>query len=513
MDNINENILLEKIRNLETKYEETVSLLNSTLDSIMEGILVVDILGKIVFFNKTFLDIWSIPEEIINERDDDKTLGFVIGQLKNADSFMDKVNQLYSKPKAVSHDILQFKDGRIIERFSKPQTISGDIIGRVWSFFDITDKIITDETLIKEKDMLQALLNNIPDTIYFKDKDSKFTRINKAHSKILGISDPKDAVGKSDFDFFELDHAKAAFDDEQSIIKSKRPLISKPEKIKLSDNKFRWVTSTKVPIMNVQNECIGLVGISRDITSAKIAEEKLERYSEELKELNASKDKLFSIIAHDLRGPFSPLLGLSEIMVNESNTLSREDIRDYSNEIYKALKNEFTLLENLLNWSRLETGNMKYSPEKINLNEKAESVIGLLLGNAKLKGVSLSNEIGKDVFVSADPTMLHSILQNLIANSIKFTNIGDKIKISLGKDKKDFVRVTVSDTGVGMQIDQAKNLFGIAATSTIGTNNEKGTGLGLMICKEMVERHGGTISVKSEAGIGTDISFTLPRVL
>ena len=513
MDNINENLLLERIRNLETKYEETVSLLNSTLDSIIEGILVVDILGKIVFFNKIFLDIWAIPEEIINERDDDKTLGFVLSQLKNSDSFIDKVNQLYSKPKAVSHDILQFKDGRIIERFSRPQTLNGDIIGRVWSFFDITDKIITDETLIKEKDMLQALLNNIPDTIYFKDKNSKFTRINKAHAKILGISDPKDAVGKSDFDFFEIDHAKAAFDDEQSIIQSKQPLISKSEKIKLAEDKFRWVTSTKVPIMNVQNECIGLVGISRDISSAKIAEEKLEKYSEELKELNASKDKLFSIIAHDLRSPFSPLLGLSEIMANESDSLSSEDFKDYSKEIYNALKNEYTLLENLLNWSRLETGKMKYCPEKINIHDKAESVISLLLGNAKLKGVALSNEINKNVFVSADPTMLHSILQNLIANSLKFTNSGDKIKVTLRKDNNNFVRVRVSDTGVGMDIDQTKKLFGMNATSTIGTKDEKGTGLGLLICKEMVELHGGAISAKSELGKGTDISFTLPSIL
>ncbi len=253
------------------------------------------------------------------------------------------------------------------------------------------------------------------------------------------------------------------------------------------------------------------IGIDRDITERKLAEEKLEKYSQELKELNAGKDKLFSIIAHDLRSPFNPLLGLSEIMVNDFESLTPEEIKDYNNEIYNSLKNEYKLLENLLNWSRLETGQMEFIPQKINLYDKIESVISLLSGNAKLKDIALINETGKDILVLADSNMLHSVLQNLISNSIKFTNKDGLIKTYSEKISNDFIQITVSDNGVGMTNDQIKNLFGFTATSTKGTNNEKGTGLGLMICKEMVERQGGTISVKSEAGKGTDISFTLPN--
>jgi PAS domain S-box-containing protein len=253
------------------------------------------------------------------------------------------------------------------------------------------------------------------------------------------------------------------------------------------------------------------IGIDRDITERKLAEEKLEKYSQELKELNAGKDKLFSIIAHDLKSPFNPLLGLSEIMVNDFESLTPEEIKDFNKEIYNALKNEYTLLENLLHWSRLETGQMEFNPEKINLYDKTESVINLLSGNAKLKDITLSNETDKDIFVSADPNMLHSILQNLISNSIKFTNKDGLIKTYAEKVSNDFIQITVSDNGVGMTNDQTEDLFGLTATSTKGTNNEKGTGLGLMICKEMAERQGGTISVKSEVGKGTDISFTLPK--
>ena len=254
------------------------------------------------------------------------------------------------------------------------------------------------------------------------------------------------------------------------------------------------------------------IGIDRDITERKLAKEKLEKYSQELKELNAGKDKLFSIIAHDLRSPFNPLLGISEIMVNDFESLTPEEIKDYNKEIYNSLKNEYKLLENLLNWSRLETGQMEFNPQKINLYDKIESVISLLSGNAKLKDIALVNETDKDIFVSADPVMLNSILQNLISNSIKFTNKDGLIKIYAEKVSNDFIQITVSDNGVGMTNDQTNNLFGLTAASTKGTNDEKGTGLGLMICKEMAERQGGTISVKSEVGKGTDMSFTLPKV-
>ncbi len=490
--------------------DDISSLLNSTLNSIREGILVVDLKGKIVFFNKKFLKMWNIPEEILNDRDDEKTLNYVLTQLKDPNKFIDKVNQLYADTYASSKDILEFKDGRTIERFSQPQINNNTPSGRVWSFFDITETVVIEDNLIKERDLLQALLDNIPDTIYFKDKDSKFTRVNKAQAKILGISDPAEAIGKSDFDFFEIGHATAAFHDEQKIIQAKIPLIAKVEKIRIAEGDYRWVTATKVPIINKLGNCIGIVGISRDITATKLAEEKLESYSQELKELNASKDKLFSIIAHDLRSPFNPLLGLSEIIVNDSDSLTSEEIRDYNKEIYYTLKNAFNLLENLLSWSRLETGKMKFSPEKVSLYEKTVNVINLLSGNAKLKSITLSNKVDKNFYVSADPNMLHSILQNLIANSIKFSNKEGLIEISSKKVNDNLVQITVSDNGIGMTETQRDSLFGLSVNSTKGTNDEKGTGLGFMICKEMIEKHGGTISVESKLGEGTSISFLMP---
>lgn len=245
----------------------------------------------------------------------------------------------------------------------------------------------------------------------------------------------------------------------------------------------------------------------------KLVEEKLKKYSEELIKLNAGKDKMFSIIAHDLRGPFNPLLGISEIMANDFKSLSKKELKYYSKEIFNSLKNIYTLLENLLSWSRIETGQMQFNPEKINIYEKTENVINLLSEISKSKDISVFNETGKDIFVTADPTMLNSVMQNLISNSIKFTYNGGSLRVFAEDINNGFIKVTVSDNGVGMDDKQIKNLFKLSVTSTRGTNNEKGTGLGLMICKEMVEKNGGTISVKSEAGKGTDISFTIPKAV
>jgi PAS domain S-box-containing protein len=503
------NILVDHIPSGEDSLE-AISLLNSTLNSIKEGILVVNLKGKIVFHNKKLLEIWNIPVELTGKKDEEAALEYFLSQLKNPAGFMKKVNELYTDPTAGSHDLLSFKDGRIIERFSQPQIFNNIVTGRVWSFYDLTDQVISRQSLINEKGLLQILLDNIPDTIYFKDRDSKFTLVNKAQARVLGISDPKDAAGKSDFDFFEMEHAAAAYEDEQNIMRSRIPLIAKVEKIRVAEGEHRWVTATKVPIVNQDGKCTGLVGLSRDITSTKLAEEKLENYSQELKELNASKDKLFSIIAHDLRSPFNPLLGLTEIIISDFDSLSKEELIDYNREIYKSVRNEYILLENLLNWSRFESGQLKFSPESINLHKKAESVITLLLETAKFKNITLSNETDKDTMVTADPDMLYSVLQNLIANAIKFTNKGGLIRTYSENAGNNFIQITVSDNGVGMTDDQKKNLFGFTTVSTKGTNEEKGTGLGLMICKDMVERHGGTICVHSEPGKGTDISFMLP---
>ena len=256
-----------------------------------------------------------------------------------------------------------------------------------------------------------------------------------------------------------------------------------------------------------------LIYVSEQIASAiskKMDEEELKRYSKELHELNMSKDKFFSILAHDLRSPFYGLLGLTNILKSEYEELPPDEMRAYLDELYSSTSNLYTLIENLLEWSRIQSGNITFQPEEIDLKELIEEVISVLHQTAQLKSISIENCIDKCFSINGDRSMIRSLIQNLISNAIKFTNNGGNINISCNKINNEKIEVKVKDTGIGMSEDKISNLFRIDENiSSLGTNKEKGTGLGLLLCKEIVEKHGSCINVTSEIGKGTLFSFAL----
>ena len=497
---------VNKSENINYKF----TLLNATLNAIDEGVLVKDIDGKVVFYNTRFLDIWSLSEEKMDDEDSHEIIDIAtkVPEANNSSYYHSESSNINTNHEF--KDAVRFNNGKIIERYSHPEVMDGKIVGHVWSYKDITDIISTEMQLSQEKDFLQALMDYIPDTIYFKDIKSRFTRINKAEAALLGIDNPEDAIGKTDFDYFEPDHAKTAFEDEQNIMFNKKGIIAKVERIKREGKDYIWLTATKVPIFDKNNNVIGIVGISRDITASKLDEEKLRKYSEELNELNQSKDKFFSILAHDLRSPLSPLLGLAEILTRDFDTLSYEEIKEFSRDIHDAIKSQFNLLENLLSWSRMQTGKMECKPVEIKIFEKVNSVISLLKGNARDKNLTIRDMVDPELLVFADADMLNSILQNLISNAIKFTYPEGEIKI-LSKDDGNFTEIIVEDNGIGIKQKDLINIFGLNCFTTYGTNKEKGTGLGLIICKEMAERNGGTIRVESEYKKGSKFILSLPK--
>ena len=256
-----------------------------------------------------------------------------------------------------------------------------------------------------------------------------------------------------------------------------------------------------------------LIYVSEQIASAiskKKDEDELKRYSEELHELNKSKDKFFSIIAHDLRSPFYGLMGLTDILKSEYEDLRPDETKAYLDELYSSTSNLYTLIENLLEWSRIQSGKMTFQPEVIDFKELLEEVISVLHQTAQLKSISIEKFI-TDCFINyGDRAMIRSLMQNLISNAIKFTHKGGSINISCSKINDEKVEVKVKDTGVGMNEDKISKLFRIDENiSSPGTNKEKGTGLGLLLCKEIIEKHGSAIKVSSEIGKGSCFSFTL----
>lgn len=231
---------------------------------------------------------------------------------------------------------------------------------------------------------------------------------------------------------------------------------------------------------------------------------------EKLKEANATKDKFFSIIAHDLKSPFNVLLGYSKILLENHQKLDENKVNVGIRSIYKSAVNAYKLVENLLTWSRSQSGKLEFVPIEIKLNNIVLDTLESLNEAAEEKDIRIINNVSNLSSVFADSNMLATILRNLVSNAIKFTYKGGEVKID-EQEKDGFVIVSVSDTGIGMMSDLKKKIFlESEKTTTGGTENESGTGLGLILCKEFVEKHGGKIWVESEINEGSVFYFSIP---
>jgi signal transduction histidine kinase len=240
------------------------------------------------------------------------------------------------------------------------------------------------------------------------------------------------------------------------------------------------------------------------------ANEKLSQSEENLKKMVQTKDKLFSIIAHDLRSPFTALVGLTEVFSHNASQLETKDISDYGSLIHQSSQKLLTLIENLLDWSRSQTGKIKLEPLRISLDKLTNEIINIHSLQANTKSITLKNTIPNDIVVYADYEMLSAVLRNLVSNAIKFTQENGSVELKAHRNDNNII-IKIIDNGVGISPENLKKLFKLEESfSTQGTDQESGTGLGLIVCKEFIEKNGGKISVESEVNEGTTFTISLP---
>jgi len=241
----------------------------------------------------------------------------------------------------------------------------------------------------------------------------------------------------------------------------------------------------------------------------KMMQDEIKSQNEQLQKLNAEKDKFFSIIAHDLKSPFNSIVGFSDLLVEQISKKDYAGIDSYARIIQQSSERALDLLTNLMEWARSQTGRMEFKPEYFELVTLLNEITHLFVDIARHKSITINRTLPPNAPVFADKAMISTVLRNLISNAIKFTTPGGKITISV-KDKSDGLTVSVQDSGVGIPKTSINKLFRIDENySTPGTNNEKGTGLGLILCMEFIEKHGGRIWVESEEEKGSIFYFTL----
>ncbi|MFA9392936.1 MAG: transporter substrate-binding domain-containing protein [Prolixibacteraceae bacterium] len=368
--------------------------------------------------------------------------------------------------------------------------------------------------LQKSEEKFRVITENSSDIIWHLDSNFLVTYISPADERVRGFN-RKEVIGISLFSILKPEGIEMLKESNKKrmtdLSKGIRlaPGIYELEEL-CKDGSYIWVEATATALYDQDGNITGYHGVSRDISERKKAELLLKEQESRLREMNSTKDKLFSIIAHDLRSPFNAILGFSEQLIENIKDFELAESEKYLQYINLSAKNTLVLLDNLLNWAKTQTGQNIYKPDKIHLYEIVSEISELSKSLAKIKDISLKYSHGIDYEVYADENMLKTILRNLIFNAIKYTHSNGKIVISAVQNQNN-IEITVSDNGVGMSEETRSKLFRIDANiTTPGTANEKGSGLGLILCKEFVEKNGGKIWVESELGKGSAFTFSLP---
>lgn len=486
------------------KISEPLSLEQSLFNQKNLGIIRIDHTGCPVLINEHLLNLLSfesadeffkfIPTNIEFQKnfDPNKYLHYLNLEIKS--------NHLESKWLNKNGKVVFFKE------FVNPvYNESNEIIFFDCIIEDITNIKLIDE-LIKNYQLRDlSILKALPDLLFLISYDGVFLDYKYSNRNNFNLlTNPVEIIGKRVEDIFPNEVADL-------IITAVKKTLSDEE---LQTVEFSLEHSGKFSffeariIFNSSDQALILL---RDITTQKQAEIELRRVTKDLEVANREKDKFFSLIAHDLRTPLVGLTGYAEILSQDIDELTKNEIKEYSNSIVEISRQTIKFLANLLEWSRLQTGKIQYVPNDLSINLTVQSIFQLLKSNAARKNISLVNNTNPEHIVYADENMIYSVLNNLISNAIKFTNTGGEIVVT-SREEGDKIITSVKDNGVGMDDEQLKNLFVLNKSfTTPGTAREKGTGLGIILCRDFVNKNFGKLWVESKVGEGSEFSFSLPK--
>jgi PAS domain S-box-containing protein len=373
---------------------------------------------------------------------------------------------------------------------------------------DLTGRKLSETALQESEEKFREMADLLPQIVFESDMQGKLTYVNKQAFKILGFPEDYDTGSLNTINLYIPEDRPRAVENIKRRMMGNRDDSNEYTMIRFDESLINVLVYSN-PIYK-ESQLVGLRGIIVDITDRKLANIQIKQKNDELEKLNATKDKFFSIIAHDLKSPFNSILGFSEILAKQVHNNEYDGIKKYADIILNSSQRAIDLLMNLMEWSRSQTGRMDFTPENFEMVSLINETAMLFDEIARQKSIILIRDLPAKAPVLGDKAMLSTVLRNLISNAIKFTMSGGKITIS-AQEKPGELIVSVRDSGVGIPENIIEILFQLSENfSTPGTNNEKGTGLGLILCKEFIEKHGGKIWGESELRKGSTFSFSLP---
>ena len=379
---------------------------------------------------------------------------------------------------------------------------------------DLKERKLMEDALRESEERHRLIAENVRDVIWTISLEGRFTYVSPSVINLRGYT-ADEVLSQSIDDSLTPESAEFAktllSDFYHTLMLGKIPKEQRFEvEQRCKDGSTVWTEVTPSVMYNKSGEFICIMGVTRDISERKKAEEALKRSEANLRELNATKDKFFTIIAHDLRNPFNSIIGFSDVMERQIKQGKFDEVERFSGIIRHSSIRVMDLLSNLMDWARTQTGSIAFSPELLDMSELIRKTVGVLNDYALQKSITITFDLPQQIQMEADRPMLSTIFRNLVSNAIKFSFPKEQILISAVRKNSEYV-FSVSDNGIGIRPYALEKLFRIDQSySTIGTQNEKGSGLGLLLCKEFVDKHGGRIWVESELWKGSTFYFTIP---
>jgi PAS domain S-box-containing protein len=504
--------------------ENALSLVEATLEATDNGILVVDNNGKITSVNRHFKKMWQMPDALMETGNDSEMLGYVLNQLSDPQQFLRKVEALYRKPEATSRDTLTFHDGRVFARFSHPQWINGQVVGRVWSFLDITEQKRAEQRVLQlsqaitkeleqaehQRTLLQSLLSAIPDLVWMKDNEGVFLSCNATFESLMGVP-TAEILGKTDDDFFPKEVAEAFRADDRAAAASLTPFVREEWLTYRSDGHRALMETIKTSVRNKEGAHLGVLGIARDVTRMRTLLNDLEKARGEALQSSQAKSAFLANMSHEIRTPMNAIIGMAELCLGTALNHRQEN---YLNKIKSASDALLYIINDILDFSKIEAGKLEMEQIPFDLDKVFEQLSSVVALRAENQGIELSYDIDDDsgLLLIGDPLRLGQVLINLVNNALKFSaggNVIVKVTFEGSNAEAAIYHFSVSDEGIGMTPEQVDNSFQAFTQADVSTTRRYGgTGLGLAISHHLVEMMQGRIWIDSTLGAGSTFHFT-----